>query len=230
MRSTGPCAERRLAGAALDVWYRYPTERRADVARAPALPRAAERAHDAARVRLDGGHAGRTRRAHRRQHRRGPHAASPRRIRSRGGSRLRRSRFVRLPFFYGWVMVAVAFVTMGVGVNARTAFSLLFPPILDEFGWERGMTAGAFSFGFLVSAVAEPVARPADGPARAARRHGDGRGPGGAGLLLAHAGARSRGISTPRSACWWAAAASASATPARRSSCRTGSCAGGASR
>jgi len=31
--------------------------------------------------------------------------------------------------------VAVAFVTMGVGVNARTAFSLLFPPILDEFGW-----------------------------------------------------------------------------------------------
>src|SRR3989442_1854458 len=37
-----------------------------------------------------------------------------------------------LPFFYGWVIVAVAFVTMGVGVNARTAFSLLFPPILDE--------------------------------------------------------------------------------------------------
>ncbi len=32
---------------------------------------------------------------------------------------------------------------MGVGVNARTAFSLLFPPILDEFGWERGVTAGA---------------------------------------------------------------------------------------
>jgi MFS family permease len=63
---------------------------------------------------------------------------------------------VRLPFFYGWVVIAVAFVTMGVGVNARTAFSLLFPPILDEFGWERGVTAGAFSFGFLVSAVLSP--------------------------------------------------------------------------
>ncbi len=62
----------------------------------------------------------------------------------------------RLPFFYGWVIVAVAFVTMGVGVNARTAFSLLFPPILDEFGWERGVTAGAFSFGFLVSAALSP--------------------------------------------------------------------------
>src|SRR5512134_3772292 len=63
---------------------------------------------------------------------------------------------VRLPFFYGWVVVAVVFVTMGVGVNARTAFSLLFPPILGEFGWERGVTAGAFSFGFLVSAALSP--------------------------------------------------------------------------
>jgi MFS family permease len=63
---------------------------------------------------------------------------------------------MRLPFFYGWVIVGVVFVTMGIGVNARTAFSLLFPPILDEFGWERGVTAGAFSFGFLVSAMLSP--------------------------------------------------------------------------
>jgi len=62
----------------------------------------------------------------------------------------------RLPFFYGWIVVAVVFVTMALGVNARTAFSLLFPPILDEFGWERGVTAGAFSFGFLVAAVLTP--------------------------------------------------------------------------
>jgi MFS family permease len=62
-----------------------------------------------------------------------------------------------LPFFYGWVVVAVVFVTMGVGVNARTAFSLLFPPILDEFGWDRGITAGAFSFGFVVSAAMSPT-------------------------------------------------------------------------
>src|SRR6267142_978574 len=62
-----------------------------------------------------------------------------------------------VPFFYGWSVVAVAFVTMGVGVNARTAFSLMFPPILDEFGWPRGLTAGAFSFGFLASAILGPV-------------------------------------------------------------------------
>jgi MFS family permease len=63
---------------------------------------------------------------------------------------------VRLPFFYGWVVVAVAFVTMAIGVNARTAFSLLFPPILDEFGWDRGLTAGAFSVGFFVSTIFAP--------------------------------------------------------------------------
>ena len=36
------------------------------------------------------------------------------------------------------------------GVLVRTAFSLMFPPIVDEFGWDRGVAAGAFSFGFLV--------------------------------------------------------------------------------
>lgn len=63
----------------------------------------------------------------------------------------------RLPFFYGWAVVAVVFVTMALGVNARTAFSLLMPPVLAEFGWDRGVTAGAFSFGFLVSAVLSPT-------------------------------------------------------------------------
>jgi MFS family permease len=54
-------------------------------------------------------------------------------------------------------VVGVSFVSMAVAVNARTAFSLLLPPILDEFGWDRGVTAGAFSFGFLISAIVTPV-------------------------------------------------------------------------
>ena len=64
---------------------------------------------------------------------------------------------MRLPFFYGWLIVVVTFVTMAIGVNARTAFSLFFPPIIGEFGWERGLTAGAFSFGFVVSAAVSPL-------------------------------------------------------------------------
>lgn len=63
----------------------------------------------------------------------------------------------RLPFYYGWLIVAVAFVTMAIGVTARTAFSLLLPPLIDEFHWDRGLAAGAFSFGFLVSAILSPI-------------------------------------------------------------------------
>lgn len=63
----------------------------------------------------------------------------------------------RLPFFYGWLIVAVAFVTMAIGVTARTAFSLLLPPLVEEFHWDRGLAAGAFSFGFLVSALLGPI-------------------------------------------------------------------------
>lgn len=66
--------------------------------------------------------------------------------------------YSRIPFFYGWVVIAVAFITMSIGVNARTAFSLLFPAILDEFGWNRGTIAATFSIGFIVSTILTPFA------------------------------------------------------------------------
>ncbi len=45
---------------------------------------------------------------------------------------------------------------MAMGVNARTAFSLLFPEVLNEFQFDRGVAAGIFSFGFFVSALVAP--------------------------------------------------------------------------
>ncbi len=73
------------------------------------------------------------------------------------GARAGRSRVLaRLPFYYGWIVVAVAFVTLGVGVNVRTAFSLLYPPILGEFGWPRADTAAIFSVGFATSMLITP--------------------------------------------------------------------------
>ena len=133
---------------------------------------------------------------------------------------------MRLPFFYGWLIVAVVFVSMGIGVNARTAFSLLFPPILDEFGWERGVTAGAFSFGFLVSAVMSPLlGRMMDrvGP-RVVMELGVGLMA--AGLLLAPLTTRALAALRHARRAGRRAAASALAIPASRCSCRTGSCAG----
>src|SRR5579872_831137 len=78
----------------------------------------------------------------------------------RGASLQNASRHLpsRLPFYYGWLIVGIAFVTMAIAVTARTAFSLLLPPLIDEFGWDRGLAAGAFSFGFLISAISSPLA------------------------------------------------------------------------
>ncbi len=64
---------------------------------------------------------------------------------------------VRKPIFYGWWVVAIAFVTMGVAITSRSSFSLLYPEILAEFGWSRNVTAGAFSLGFLVSTAMLPI-------------------------------------------------------------------------
>lgn len=131
---------------------------------------------------------------------------------------------MRLPFFYGWIIVAVTFVTMAIGVNARTSFSLLFPPILNEFGWDRGVTAGAFSFGFLVSAIMSPLM------GRLMDRAGPrvvmelGVGLMASGLLLAPLTTQPWHLYLP-SAYWSGPAASASAIPGSRCSCRTGSAA-----
>src|SRR5712691_3746006 len=174
---SGPGAENHCRGCARRV-VPVPHGPWPYLAGAPGVPGLAQRAHDTPRVRLDRGDAGGAGAGHCREHpagRAGRAAGasdsdidgiggvmrcgqsgsrmlgrSPRRW--AGGSMPR-----RLPVFYGWVIVAVAFVTMGLGVNARTAFSLLFPPILDEFGWERGTTAGAFSFGFIAAIAYAPA-------------------------------------------------------------------------
>src|SRR5262245_39416849 len=118
---------------------------------------------------MDGWHAAGPLEAHRREYRSRGKRRAPAQFDRAGGvtppTRRERSmtdgrqlaNLARLPFFYGWVIVAAAFVTMAIGVNARTAFSLLLPPLLDEFGWDRGLAAGAVSFGFLVSAVMSPL-------------------------------------------------------------------------
>ena len=154
-------SDRRIAGAALDVWYRYPTGA-GRPCRPRALPRARKRHHDPARIGLDRRHDRGSRRVDRRQHRaNGARRTAAERDRSRWW--ISRHWQQRLPFYYGWLIIGIAFVTMAIAVTARTSFSLFLPPLIEEFGWERGLAAGAFSFGFLVSAV------------RA--RHGDRRAP-----------------------------------------------------
>ena len=61
-------------------------------------------------------------------------------------------------FFYGWVIVGIAVVNLTLVMGIRHSFSVFFPPILDEFGWSRGITAVMFSLNLLVYGLLAPVA------------------------------------------------------------------------
>jgi len=60
--------------------------------------------------------------------------------------------------FYGWVIVAIAAVTMIPVYGSRHSFSVFFPSILDEFGWSRAGTAGMYSLNILVYGMVAPIA------------------------------------------------------------------------
>jgi len=48
-------------------------------------------------------------------------------------------------FFYGYVVVAAAFIVMTICSGLMYSFGVFFKPLLAEFGWTRAMTSGAFS-------------------------------------------------------------------------------------
>lgn len=59
----------------------------------------------------------------------------------------------RSGFFYGYLIVGLAFIIMFVLWGAFYAFGIFFKPILKEFGWTRAMTAGAFSLCSIVQGL-----------------------------------------------------------------------------
>ncbi|MCK9357514.1 MAG: MFS transporter [Dehalococcoidia bacterium] len=65
---------------------------------------------------------------------------------------------MRSRFFYGWVIVAIAFIMMAVGYTQRSTFAVFYPVLVEEFGWDRGNTALIFSISIIVYGLAAPVA------------------------------------------------------------------------
>lgn len=66
--------------------------------------------------------------------------------------------YKRLPFFYGWIIVAAIFICFTVGYAAYHSFSIFYVAILDDFGWSRASTAAAFSLFSLVYGFTSPLA------------------------------------------------------------------------
>ncbi|MFC1941931.1 MFS transporter [Chloroflexota bacterium] len=55
--------------------------------------------------------------------------------------------------FYGYVIVIAACFIMIVSWSVYNAFGVFFKPLLNDFGWTRAMTSGAFSLSMIVYGV-----------------------------------------------------------------------------
>ncbi|TET67783.1 MAG: MFS transporter [Dehalococcoidia bacterium] len=56
-------------------------------------------------------------------------------------------------FFYGYIIVVVAFLLMLMMWGAYYSFGIFFEPLLAEFGWTKAMTSGAFSLSFFLTGI-----------------------------------------------------------------------------
>ena len=56
-----------------------------------------------------------------------------------------------------WVVAATLWLTGGVAYGLFFSFPVFFVPLLEEFRWSRGVTAGAFSLSAIVQGLLAPV-------------------------------------------------------------------------
>src|SRR6188474_3662937 len=62
-----------------------------------------------------------------------------------------------LPFYYGWFVLSIVFLTTLTSAGVRSSPSVLIHPLEAEFGWSRTMIASAVSMNLLLFGVAAPV-------------------------------------------------------------------------
>ena len=61
-------------------------------------------------------------------------------------------------FFYGYIIVVAAFLIMVMMWGTSYSFGVFFQPLLEEFGWTRAMTSGAFSLSLALLSLFGVVA------------------------------------------------------------------------
>jgi len=68
---------------------------------------------------------------------------------------------VKLPFFYGWIIVAITMVAgiLAAGVSNIT-MAVVLKPISDDLGWSRSLTAAAVTMGAVLGGLLSPVFGP----------------------------------------------------------------------
>ena len=61
-------------------------------------------------------------------------------------------------FFYGWIVVAIGFVTMALAYGVRYMYPVFFVALEEQFGWTRTQTYGSFSLKMSIYAFTAPLA------------------------------------------------------------------------
>lgn len=59
--------------------------------------------------------------------------------------------------YYGYIIVALSFIIITTALGVRYAFGVFFLPLLNEFGWTRAMTSGAFSLSIIIEGMLSMV-------------------------------------------------------------------------
>jgi MFS family permease len=59
--------------------------------------------------------------------------------------------------YYPWVVIAIAFLTVGVAFGARNAFAVFLVAVIEEFHWSRGLASGALMLGSVMWTLSAPL-------------------------------------------------------------------------
>src|SRR5919109_1913473 len=62
-----------------------------------------------------------------------------------------------LPFYYGWFVLSLCFLTTLTSAGVRSSPSVLIHPLETEFGWTRAAIASAVSMNLLLFGIASPI-------------------------------------------------------------------------
>ncbi len=62
-----------------------------------------------------------------------------------------------LPFYYGWLVLTLSFLTTLTAAGIRSSPTVLIHPFEQEFGWNRATISSAISINLLLFGVAAPI-------------------------------------------------------------------------
>jgi sugar phosphate permease len=59
--------------------------------------------------------------------------------------------------YYGWIIVAIGFISMAFWFGIRSSFSIFYVALLEDYSWSRGETAGVQSMALITYMVLAPL-------------------------------------------------------------------------